>query len=202
MSSNNSPGASAGEWSAPVDTTLALVDRAKRGDAQALEVLFARCLPALKRWARGRLPPQARDLVETADLVQEAAISTLRNLHSFEVRHPGALHAYLREAVANRISDYVRRAKRRPVSVSLQEGQPDDAASPLDEAIGQEQMARYEAALSRLSDLDRAAIVARLEMQLNYAEVAEALGKPSANAARSAVVRAVEKLIREMGNEA
>jgi RNA polymerase sigma-70 factor (ECF subfamily) len=163
--------------------------------------LFARCLPALRRWAHGRLPAFARDLADTADLVQEAAISTLNNLDRFEPRHPGALNAYLREAVANRITDYIRRAKRRPVSVSLDERQRDDSASPLDVAIGREQVARYEAALARLNELDRAAIVSRIELNYSYDEVADALGKPNANAARSAVVRALERLIRELDRE-
>jgi DNA-directed RNA polymerase specialized sigma24 family protein len=49
-----------------------------------------------------------------------------------------------------------------------------------------------------LNEVDRAAIVARIELQHSYAEVASALGKPTANAARVAVVRALDRLIREM----
>lgn len=184
--------------SAPTESTLDLVARVQQGDATARERLFERCLPPLRRWARGRLPAYARDLAETSDVVQDAAINTLNNLARFKPEHPGALHAYLREAVANRIKDHIRRAKRRPLSVSLDEAIPEEGLSPLQQAIGREKLAVYEAALERLTAVDRAAIVSRIELQLSYAEVADALGKPTANAARAAVVRALERLIREM----
>lgn len=182
----------------PTDSTVELLDRIRAGDSAARDLLFARCLPALRRWARGRLPSYVRDLVDTVDVVQEAAINTFNNLDRFYPEHPGALNAYLREAVANKIKDQIRRVKRRPMAVSLDDAHPDDAASPLDRAIGREQMARYEAALARLNETDRAAIVSRIEFQYSYAEVAAALGKPTANAARLTVIRALERLIVEM----
>lgn len=182
----------------PTESTLDLIERARQGDAAARERLFERCLPPLRRWARGRLPAYARDLADTLDVVQDAAVSTLNNLARFHPEHPGALHAYLREAVDNRIKDHIRRANRRPMSVPLDEALPEDGLSPLQQAIGQERLALYEAALARLSDMDRAAIVSRIELQHSFAEVASALGKPTANAARVAVVRAIERLIREM----
>jgi RNA polymerase sigma-70 factor, ECF subfamily len=185
----------------PMESTLDLIERVRQGDAAARERLFERCLPPLQRWARGRLPRYARDIADTHDIVQDAAISTLNNLSRFESQHPGALLAYLREAVANRIKDHIRRANRRPMSVILDEALPETGLSPLQEAIGQEHIARYEAALARLNDMDRAAIVSRIELQLSFAEVASALGKPTANAARVAVVRAIERLIREMDRE-
>jgi DNA-directed RNA polymerase specialized sigma24 family protein len=46
----------------------------------------------------------------------------------------------------------------------------------------------------------REAVIARLEMQNSYEEIARALGRPTANAARSLVVRALYKLYEEMGH--
>ena len=57
---------------------------------------------------------------------------------------------------------------------------------PLDEAIGEEATQRYEAALAELRDEEREAIVARIELQCSYDEMAVMLGKPSPNAARVA----------------
>jgi RNA polymerase sigma-70 factor (ECF subfamily) len=48
------------------------------------------------------------------------------------------------------------------------------------------------------SDLYLDASIPRVEFGLSYAEVAETLGKPSADAARMAVVRALVKLAKEM----
>ena len=48
---------------------------------------------------------------------------------------------------------------------------------------------------------DREAIVARIELQQSYEEIAVALGKPTANAARAAVTRALARLIDELDRE-
>ena len=78
---------------------------------------------------------------------------------------------------------------------------PERAASPLEQAIGRDAVARYDAALTRLSDVDREAIIARVELDQGYEEIARALDKPSANAARMTVTRAVARLAREMSDE-
>jgi RNA polymerase sigma-70 factor (ECF subfamily) len=70
--------------------------------------------------------------------------------------------------------------------------------SPLDEAIGKEAVALYEAALSRLRAEDREAIIARVEMQCSFEQLAEILGKPSPDAARMATSRALLQLAKEM----
>jgi len=185
----------------PLETTMNLLAKARKGDGQAVELLFERCLPALRRWARGRLPSYARDLADTQDLVQETVLHTLNKLESFEPRHQGALQAYLRQAVANRIRDEIRRVTRRPVPEELGDGHVDPAPSPLEHAIGREGMERYEAALQKLRPKDREAIVARMELQQSYEEIAVALGKTNANAARVAVTRAIARLIEHMDNE-
>ena len=58
---------------------------------------------------------------------------------------------------------------------------------------------QYEGALGRLSEPEREAIVARIEMGHGYEEIARALGKPSPDAARMAVSRALVRLAEEMG---
>jgi RNA polymerase sigma factor (sigma-70 family) len=191
----------ASDPAASLDTTHELLARARAGDERSMEALFARCLPALRRWARGRLPRYARDLSDTQDIVQETVLHTLNRLDAFEPRHQGALQAYLREAVANRIRDQIRRVQRRPSPVELVDAHADAAPSPLEHAIGREGIERYEAALHRLKPSDREAIVARIELQQSYEEVAIALGKPNANAARVAVTRALARLVEEMGHE-
>ncbi len=184
-----------------VDSTLDLVERAKSGDQEALNRLFARYLPSLRRWASGRLPRWSRDLMDTDDLVQETMVRAVNRLDRFESRHPGALQAYLRQAVVNRIRDEIRRTKRSPVATELDENESDHGASPLEAAIGAEVLERYDAALGRLRPEEREAIVARVEMDGTYLEVAQALGKPSADAARMTVSRALLRLAEEMSRE-
>jgi RNA polymerase sigma-70 factor (ECF subfamily) len=136
--------------------------------------------------------------MDTDDLVQETVIRTVKRIDVFEPRREGALQAYLRQAVMNRIRDEIRRSARSPMSMGLDDNERDAAASPLDEAIGVEAVERYEAALARLRPEDREAVVARLEMDGTYEAVARALDKPSADAARMAVGRALLRLAQEM----
>ncbi len=181
-----------------LEMTAELVARARTGDEIACNALYTRCLRPLQRWARGRLPVYARDLLDTQDLVQETVIRSLRNLEHFESRHEGALQSYLREAILNRIRDEIRRHNRQPRRVELDLSLRDNGASPLELAIGKDRLHRYEAALARLRPTDREAIVDRIELQYGYAELALALGKPTPDAARVAVTRAIARLIEEM----
>jgi RNA polymerase sigma-70 factor (ECF subfamily) len=181
-----------------LESTRDLVQQAKSGDRDALDRLLARVLPPLRRWAGGRLPRSRRDLMDTDDLVQETAIRAVRRLDAFEPRHEGSLQAYLRQAVMNRIRDEIRHSARIPATVELDENERNRDASPLEAAIGREAADLYDAALSRLRAEDRDAIVARLEMDLSYEEVAQAVGKPSAGAARVAISRALVRLAEEM----
>jgi RNA polymerase sigma-70 factor (ECF subfamily) len=181
-----------------LDSTFDLVERAKQGDGDAVDRLFARYLPSLRRWASGRLPRWTRDLMDTDDLVQETVMRAVKRLDRFESRHEGALQAYLRQAIVNRIRDEVRRSKRSPSAAPLNEDAADPSASPLQDAIGAEALERYEAALARLRPEEREAIIARVEMDGSYQDVAHALGKPSADAARMAVSRALLRLAEEM----
>jgi RNA polymerase sigma-70 factor (ECF subfamily) len=191
----------AGGAGAELTSTVDLLARARRGDAEAVNELFTRYLGPLRRWARGRLPRWTRDLRDTDDLVQETLLQTLGRLDSFEPRHEGALQAYLRQAVVNRIRDEVRRVARRPVAAVLETDHADPAVSPLEEAIGREAVGRYEAALARLGPEEREMVVARVEMGNSYQQIAAAHGKPSADAARMAVARALVRLAAEMDVE-
>src|SRR4051812_35409712 len=148
-----------------VATTADLLERARLGDAEARNELFARYLPSLRRWARGRLPRWTRDLRDTEDVVQETLLQTLRHIDVFQPRHEGALQAYLRQALMNRVRDEVRRVGRRGLTEEIQaEAHADEGASPLEHAIGHEALARYEAALARLRPEDREVIIARVEL--------------------------------------
>lgn len=180
-------------------SSLTLLERAQAGDRAALDSLIARYLPRLQRWASGRLPRWARDMADTQDLVQETLFQTFKRIERFEPRGEGALLAYLRQAILNRVREELRRAKRRPPRSELDSEAEDNARSPLEEAIGQEALERYERALAMLRREDRELVVARIELGYTNQEIAELLDKPTPNAARMAVERAIIRLAKEMG---
>jgi RNA polymerase sigma-70 factor (ECF subfamily) len=179
--------------------TLDLLERVQHGDEAALEALYARCLPVLRRWAHGRLPVSARGMHDTVDLVQDALLAALRQLKDFDARHQGALQAYLRQSIMNRIRDLVRQRDRRPTRAEMPEAVADETPSPLVLAIGAENQALYEQALKRLRPADREAIINRLELQHSYEDLAVLLDKRSPDAARVAVMRAMKRLAEELG---
>jgi RNA polymerase sigma-70 factor (ECF subfamily) len=179
-------------------STLTLLDKANDGDERARNALYGRYLPRLQRWARGRLPPKARGLVDTDDLVQDSLLRTLVRADAFDPEHSGAFLGYVRRAVENRIVDEVRKVNRRPPAEETAGKIPDPSPSPLDELLHGERRDLYEQAFQRLKLADQAAIAARLEEGLSYEEIARELGKSSADAARMAVSRAVVRLAQEM----
>jgi RNA polymerase sigma factor (sigma-70 family) len=182
----------------PPDPTSDLLDRARGGDEEALNELFERHMPRIRRWASGRLPRWARNIADTTDVVHDTIVETLKHLQNFEHRGDGALQAYLRQAVMNRIRNELRKLAVRGAPATLDSRVPDDAPSPLDHAIASQAFERYESGLNRLTPEERQAVVSRLELGLSYAQIAESLGKPTANAARMAVVRALSRLAEEM----
>jgi RNA polymerase sigma-70 factor, ECF subfamily len=175
-------------------TTLTLLERASGGDQEAIDLLFGRYVRPLNRWATGRLPLAIRDLADTQDMVQDVMLKTLRHVDSFEHRGTGSFLAYLRRAVLNRINEEFRRKAKRPEREPLDSQIPSGGESPVEHAIGSETLARYEHALECLSPIDREAIIARVELGLSHSEIAELLGKSSADAARMAVARALARL--------
>lgn len=184
-------------------STRGLLARFRNGEASALELLFQREIPLLRRWARRRLPRWARSVVDTADLIQGALMRTLPNLSRFEPRREKALQAYLRTAVANQLRDELRRVGRAPVD-PWPENDPNVQAPdvPVDVAlIAEEDQHRYALALERLSEADRTAIVGRLQLGYSYEQLALLLDKRSANSARMVVTRAIVRLIDTMSDQ-
>jgi RNA polymerase sigma factor (sigma-70 family) len=192
------PSVSGSTRTVDLESTFSLIERAHAGDQEALDRLMARHLTPLRRWARGRLPAWARDAADTDDLVQDALLQTFRRLGNFEARGPGALQAYLRQAILNRVRDELRKKGRRPAETDLDGLEVDRRKSPLEEAIGREAIECYEQALATLRPDEREAIIGRVEMGYSYEELAQALGKPSADAARKAAQRALIRLARQM----
>ena len=180
------------------EPTVELIIRARGGDQGAVEAILQRCLPSLKRWAHGRLPAAARGHLDTGDLVQDAAMNAIARLDTFEPRHVGAMQAYLRQSVINRIRDEMRRFTRRPANVEIPDDLASEQPSPLEHAIHEQAYARYRTALETLKPRERELVIARVEAQWTTAEVAEHFDFNSADGARMAVNRAMQRLVAAM----
>jgi RNA polymerase sigma-70 factor (ECF subfamily) len=178
-----------------------LIRRFQSGEQEALERLWKRYLPRLKRWAHGRLPSAMRRDANTDDLVQDAFIRSLARMRLVEPRGGQTLFAYFRTVILNQIRNRVRDGGRRPPTEALdtERHMPSDAGpSVLEEMIGRESLELYQRALERLSEDDQNLILAVVELRCTDRELAELFEKPSPDAARMARGRAVARLARAM----
>ena len=186
----------------PREATGVLIARARAGDAPAGQRLFARILPVLKRWARLRFPTHIRDARDTEDLVQDVLLRAFRNIDSFENRGEGAFLAYLRQILLNAVRDEARRTRRRPGrDVPLEDTIADSSPSLVERAIGSNRLERFEAALATLPEEQQHAVILRIEFGYSHAQIAEALGRPSPDAARVMVARALVQLARKIDDD-
>lgn len=177
-----------------VEATVDLLARVHQGDQSAWDVLFDRFKRPLKQLGHNRLPSAARSLSDTDDVVQDALVATVKRLRHFDCRHSGALLAYLRRAVLNRIVDETRKCTRRGPAEGV-EDLPDRRASPLDCVLEKEEQERFRTALGLLKPRDRQLIVLRAQHRLTYAELAARLDMGSPDAARIASRRALSRLL-------
>jgi RNA polymerase sigma-70 factor (ECF subfamily) len=102
--------------------------------------------------------------------------------------------------VLNGVRQEIRRSRRKPTDALVDETLADGAVSVVEQAIGREMLDRYEVELLNLLPDQREAVILRCEFGLSYAEIAEAMGRPTSNAARMLVVRALAQLAERLGD--
>lgn len=173
--------------------------RRSSGVSGRLAALLASLRPKLRAWARGRLPPAARRRVDTEDLVQDALLGALRNSDALDPEQPGDVDAYLRQSIRNRIRDEIRWLQNGEVRATRQDLRADPDAPAFDRIAIAQQRRIFRKALCQLPERERELVVGCVELHLTYAELAAALGLPSAEAARSAARRAIFHLAKISG---
>lgn len=178
--------------------TVTLIGRIRDGDDSAREELFRRCLPLLRRFARGRLPAQRRDMAETDDLVQVTLLRALNNVERFDARGQGAFFAYLRQIMLNAVREEIRRHGARPTHTGNLDAAPAAPDSVVALAVGEQALEAYERGLGQLPVHQREAVILRVEFDMSYAEIAAELECPSSDAARMQVARGLRRLAELM----
>jgi RNA polymerase sigma-70 factor (ECF subfamily) len=113
--------------------------------------------------------------VDAQDLVQEALIRVRKGLESYE---PGSLEGWLARIVTNVFLDEVRRRRRRPT-----EAFPSDPDFVLPPTPGADEVTEtlsddIQAALARLPEDFRVAVVLCDVADLSYEQISESLGVP------------------------
>ena len=114
---------------------------------------------------------------DAQDLVQDVLLRVRRGLETYR---PGSLEGWLSRITTNAFLDDIRRRRRRPLDAL-----PDDPDRAVPPAIGADETSaagsisdEVQAALTRLPDEYRAAVVLCDVVGLSYEEIGEALGIP------------------------
>jgi len=138
-------------------------------------------LPGIARDAAGR-PQASAELVVMVDLPRKGE-SNPNNVPFRGVQR-----------AAFTIRDEARRATARRAPAPLDERLADPGPTALEVAVGTDTLRHYEMGLARLTAAQREAVVLKVEMGYSNAEIAAALGKPSVDAVRMLLARALVDL--------
>jgi RNA polymerase sigma-70 factor (ECF subfamily) len=192
--------------------TTELLVSARRGDRKALDALFERYLPRVRRIVALRAGKRLREVHELDDLVQDAALRVFRSLQNLETLSAPALGNYVAHCVQNELCDQLRAAtaKKRGGSRKPPLAQADlllssiidpGAQTPSWHARAREIEERVEQALLSLKPHHREAIVLRYLCGFEYEDLTRVMGFKSEAHARMAVSRAVSRLKDVLGAE-
>jgi RNA polymerase sigma-70 factor (ECF subfamily) len=191
--------------------TLRLIERARAGEADALNEIFARHRDRLRRMVQVRLDWRLQARIDASDVIQEAYLEVATRLDEYlkEPRLP--LFLWLRLVVGERLLKLQRhhlgarmRAAGREVSLYRQALPAASSAalaaqllgrhtSPTEAAVRAERMLRVQEAINGLDPVDREVLALRHFEELSRAETAQALGIEEAAAAKR-YVRALKRL--------
>ncbi|MHC4974748.1 MAG: sigma-70 family RNA polymerase sigma factor [Planctomycetota bacterium] len=193
------------------DETLGLIERLRRGDRGALDPLFARHVPYLRRLVAVRLDPRLRRRLGVSDVVQQAQVDALQRIDQYLADSDQLpFRWWLRRAAHERLHrlerDHLKTARR---DVRREVPLPDRSslllagqlATPSELASKRELAAGVRRALARLDGPDREVLLMRAFEHLPYDEIGYVLGIAPA-AARQRHGRALlrlERLLREDG---
>lgn len=186
----------------PLASTARLLAQAQTGDGAARGEILQRYREPLARFLHGRLSLSSRGVLDTGDVVQETLTAALGQLERFEYRGLGSFWGYLRRIGINLILQEERRRGIRSAEGSdptrLAVVADDSGENPPVSALRKETIEAFEAALERVAEPARAALLMRLELGLPYGVIAGECGYPSADAARMAIGRSMAWLAHEL----
>jgi RNA polymerase sigma-70 factor (ECF subfamily) len=172
-SSASAPAGGAGQAAEPSDGELAR--RIAAGDRQAAAMLIDRHQAAV-RWFLRRVTGR-EDLAD--DLAQDTFLRVLRHAGRYDARYPMRTWLF---TIARRLSINQARARRERFMTHESETMADKRAGPAEAAVAADERdivrRRVHAALTQLSEPQRAALLLVHQQGLQVEEVAAAMGLP------------------------
>jgi RNA polymerase sigma-70 factor (ECF subfamily) len=192
-----------------------LLDQARAGNNSALGELLDRYRNYLEILARVQIGRRLQGKIDAADLVQETFLDAHRGFAVFQGASEGELVAWLRQILAARLADLLRRylgTRRRDVrlerelaleldqsSHALEGGMAISQSTPSHQVARREQAVLLADALGKLPEAYREVIVLHHLEGLRFPEVAARMNR-SVDAVKKLWVRALIRLRRSLGD--
>jgi RNA polymerase sigma-70 factor (ECF subfamily) len=184
---------------------------ARAGSPEALGQALQACRDYLLQIAQRELGPDLQAKGGASDLVQETVLDALRDFAHFQGNTEAELLQWLRRLLLNNLADFARQYRdtaKRQIGQEVQLEGGDSSAerggglaaalpSPSGEAMAHEQVEAIRRAVERLPDDYRRVIVLRYQEERSFEEIGDLLDL-TANAARKLLLRAVQRVQREL----
>lgn len=190
-------------------TSAELIDRATRGDTEAIDALLERNLPGLEAYIRLRSGRLLRSKESASDIVQSVCREVLEHVNRYQYRGEAQFRHWLYTTAMRKIlnkNEYYKAEKRdagREIGAPGQtnEDGADDIllaayrtfATPSRHMAAREELERTEQAFTRLSEDKREVILLAKVIGLTRAEIATEMGRTEL-AIRSLLSRALAEL--------
>ena len=195
--------------------SMELLWQGQRGDASAVNELFGRYMPRMRRVVRIKVSGSLRTRLDPEDVLQETMMIAVRKLSELEVRTPSSIMQWLAKIADYQIKnklDYLRAEKRdtaRERRLKTDDASTDSSVSgivvPFQGPTPSQYYARTELEGlidSHLEQLDppdyREVILMRDYYELDWEAIRESLGRPSAEAVQDLYHRAHKRLRERM----
>ena len=179
-----------------------LIERAGKGDQEAIGILYQLYQKRLVGVAHARLGHTLHSLTESIDLVQSVWKDLLDDLGDFEYRGPDSFYSWLRTCLVRKIDTKRRhfgaakRDSKKLQHLESEAGIPGSnrESTPGDAAIESEEARLLMNLLDRFPEPQRETLILRMRDDLGYAEIGRRIGRSDA-AAKKLYQRGIERLI-------
>jgi RNA polymerase sigma-70 factor (ECF subfamily) len=195
----------------PADESVQRLSAARAGSREALGQALQACRGYLLLVAQQELGPQLQAKGGASDLVQQTLVDAVHDFAQFQGQTEAELLQWLRRLLLNNLADFVRKyreAGKRQIDREVPLPGGDESAppgadlaatmpTPSGAAVAREQAAALQRVMERLPEDYRKVIVLRYQEERSFDEIGAALGL-TANAARKLLLRAVERVSKEL----
>ena len=186
------------------------LDRARRGEPEALSALYRRFLPGVFGYIAARVPDRAT----AEDLTSDVFVQMVERISRLRATDEASVAAWILQIARVTVAGYYRKREHQPAFVSLEPRgweEEESGASrvisdsnpnldPVRSAEARDEWDTVVKAINTLTEEQRQVLVGRLILGYDVATVARMLGK-KANAVKALQFRALQRLQRVLGTQ-